>query len=539
MSRNPQLTYQDLLVQADQEARDDYEFDPRVQFYSSELRGPLQPGYEQPNARTTAADADARYDLEGCEDKQEEEEDDKHAKRNDCRSVQPPPKMKEKKIVVVMDTAQRDWTLQPNAYQLSFKFGSPSVSNCNAVQKIPVFSNSRYIPITAIQNSNQVFYQPNIAGFTMSAGGGVLSFPPYNPFASPGPIVTYDIFSNNSNLVNPGNGFYTNKVLSNVTALKLAHATLPYRRFTNLTPDILTGPGNNVSGISSVHNQVTTFMSEPYMLLFLNNYQGQYVGGNDPVNRAFSVLAPAPLRPTLLPTSPIGTQFNDFYPWSDEKYEFSSPEAYIKSFDLTLTKNTGLSYAQIDDIAITAMKAISWFNLGFIAPGPPYSVVIFECTILRTQDPCNSVYFNRNELRLGDRIKFYQPALSNLIADPSLNASPYASDYSNVFTWMTSNDVYLLSEYYESNTINTKGTDFYNKFTFAYDPLTTYGTLATSPQIGIQGFLVNPLGGLVLTLSTASGTILPILNTNVQATFAFDVFTQVPDTSHLSAQVVN
>ena len=531
MSRNPLLSYQDILVATDEEAREDYEFDPRVQFYSTELRGPEQPGYEQPNARTTAADADAPYDLEGCEDKQEEEEADKHAKRNDCRSVQPPPKMKEKKIVVVLDTAQRDWTLQPNAYQLSFKFGSPAVPNQSSVQRVPVYQNSRYIPLNADQNSNQVFFQPNIAGFTISTIG---AFPPYDPFAGPGRIVTYEIISNSSNLVNPGNGFYTNKVLSNVNALKLARATVPYRRFTNLAPELLPGPGNRSSTISSTANQITTFMSEPYILLFLNNYQGQYVGGNDPINRAFSVLAPAPLRPTLLPTSPIGTQFNDVYPWSDEKYEFTSPEAYIKSFDITMTKNTGMPYVQLDDIAITTIKAISGIDFDLFLPGPPYPIVLFECSITRTLDPSGSYFYNRNELRPGDRIKFYGPALCNLLMDPSLNASPYASDYSNFFTWLANNDAYVLCNTNSGGGLTNGEVDFFSRFVIAYDPLTVYGTTNLTTGIGLSGF--TPF--LDLLTMTTCGTPLPILNTNMQATFAFEIFTQVPDTSHLSAQVV-
>jgi hypothetical protein len=528
MSRNPQLRYQDILVATDQEAREDYEFDPRVQFYGTELRGPEEPGYEQSNARTTAADADAPYDLEGCEDKEDEQEDDRHAKRNDCKSVQPPPKMITKKMVVVMDTAQRDWTLQPNAYQVSMKFGSPAISNASSVQRVPVYQNSRYIPINADENSNQVFFQPNIAGFTISTIG---SFPPYDPFAGPGRIITYEIISNTSNIVNPGNGFYTNKVLSNVESLKLARATLPHRRFTNLAPDILPGPGQSAS-IGFVANPTTSFMTEPYLLLFLNNYQGQYTGANDPINRAFSVLA-QDRRITLLPTSPIGTQFHDYYAWSDEKYEFTSPETYIKSFDVTLTKNTGMPYIQLDDIAITSFTAVSGINFDPFILGPPYPIVIFECAITRTQDSNNSIYYNRNELRPGDRIRFYHPALCNLLMDPSLNASPYSSDYSNLFTWLLNNDVYVLSNV-NFGIINTNGPDFYDRFQFAYDPINTYGQTTGYAPINLSAF--DPFLNVVT--QTSSGTPIPILNTNVQATFAFEVFTKVPDTSHLSSAPV-
>lgn len=561
MSRNPILSYQDLLVQADTEAREDYEFDPRVQFYSTELRGPEEPGYEQSNSHTTAADATASYDLD-------KGEDDEHEARNTSKAVQKAPKTIETKMIVVMDTAQRDWVQQPNAYSLTFKFGSPALCNANTTQRVPIYSNSRYIPLTADQNSNQLFLQPNIYGFTLCG----ISFPPYNPLAPAGPIEAYDVFSNTSNIVSSvGSGFFTNKVLSNVQSLKIARVSLPYRRFTRLRPSILPGPGNfggTTSPSQATLNQVTSFASEPYILMYLNNYQGQYTGGNDPINRAFSVLA-QDRRITLLPTSPIGTQFHDYYPWSDESYKFVTPEAYIKEFNLSLTRNNGLLYEQQDDIEIESLFAItgsetvypnpaetisytplSGVNLQNV-PGGNYTgtdlwpTVIFRCRTRRRNANAkntsgdNSAFFNANDIRLGDRIQFYLPALSNLLTDPSLNASPYADNYKTLFKWMSSNDAFILSEAQIGSNgnpvvqVSNVGPDFYNCFDIAYDATTTYGTVSTGGLLNISGFL--PLN---LVTQTARGTTIPILNTNVQATFTFEVTTLTPDTKSLSIEIV-
>lgn len=540
---NPILRYQDLLVQTDQEARQEYEFDPRVNFYMESGEMGNVPDAHSNNGREFP-EADDAYTLS------EGQEDGITNGRGDKQYVQAAPKMVNRKQLVVLDTAHRDWTQQSNAYACSFAFGTPTTTTTTTVERFPIYENNRTVPTIADQNSNRVLGVFNSNGFTISTAG---SFAPYNPYAPPGRLVGYDTYSN---IVR--SAFSTSNKISNVVSMKLARAVLPHRQFFNFNPNLITWytnpSGISLDSLSSYQNMYTTFMTEPYILLNVNNFQGQYYGGNDPINRAFTVLA-QDRRITLNPAVGIGAQYQDYYAWSDEAFTFNSPLATIPKFDIALTKNNGQTYEQIDDIQIVglgiyAANNLSSFNTaGWPVPtNPSAGACLIGAFLQRTggtggAPPVGTKgWVSKTELRAGDRISFHQPTLLSLIQSPDVAASPYASTYLTLFNWMYSNDATVVYTTLAEGPglLSDNQTPWLNAIVFPYDVAGYDGYIASSNLLNQSAFPVAlgpepiPIPGLNV-LSPSNSHIVPILNNNMQATFTFELSCLVPDVTSLSS----
>lgn len=482
--------------------------------------------------------------------------------------------MTKRKQLVVLDTAHRDWTQQSNAYACSFAFGTPLTTPATTIQRFPIYENNRTIPTIADQNTAKVLGVFNSTGFTISTVG---SFAPYNPTAPLGNLVGYDTYSNT---VTPA--FSTSNKISNVVSMKLARAVLPFRQFFNFNPNLIQwytsslSQGSNttqtlstVSGsttttvstavtttqVSNVfQNMYTTFMTEPYILLNVNNFQGQYYGGNDPINRAFTALA-QDRRITLNPATGIGAQFQDYYAWSDEAFTFNSPLATIPKFDIALTKNNGQVYEQIDDIqiiglAIYARNNLSSFNTaGWPVPvNPSAGACLIGAFVQRAggtagAPPVNTKgWISKTEVRAGDRISFHQPTLLSLIQSPDVLSNPYASTYLTLFNWMLSNDATVVyTSLAEGPTLlSDNQTPWLNTIVFPYDVAEYDGYIASSNLLNQSAFPVTlgpdpvPIAGLNA-LSVSNSHSIPIMNNNMQATIAFELTCLVPDVASLSS----
>jgi len=97
-----QLDYKSLLVNADYEARNEYDFDPRVAFLATaDAQRPIEPiNYTAPT--TVSAAHVTIEELNEAPDTQD----------TLTLPVQQPPSMVPRARMIVIDTAQRDWTLQ-------------------------------------------------------------------------------------------------------------------------------------------------------------------------------------------------------------------------------------------------------------------------------------------------------------------------------------------------------------------------------------------------------------------------------------------
>lgn len=540
MSLNPQLTYQDILVETDKEARDEYVYDPREHFLSGPI-GPEVPAKEV----EVGAEVDTGYTLE------ETHANTEYNTHNDMKIVQAPPKLIPKKHVVIIDTAQRDWVQQPNAYDISFYFNSPGVNDASTMTKTPIYENNKYIPLSAVENLSKVPNMLNVTktllpqytrtdnplpipkypqtvydstgrsftvmvipdecyyGFSLIMDDGTTRyFPTYIKDAQQGRIITYDVV-NNEYIEN----FSTRQTLSNVISIRMIKAVLPNRRFLNFD--------NSMYGTDST---ISSFASEPYLLLKVNNFQGYYNGGNDPTTSAFSVLSQNQRNAQSL----LSNQFQDYYPLVDEAYTFNAPLSYIPKFDITLMKNTGNVFAQYDDITITKMTYVANTGTALLSDG---NGAIIKCSINRS----GSNRYNLNELRPGDRIQFHKKMLAKILLHRKVAAS---TAYRNLFTWLLTNDAIVRSNQNTLSSTESKAA-YDTEFTFIYDPVTRFGTVPTNAGLSSTNFPIlfsssatdsNP--AVVLYDSTTDYS-LPIMNTNLQSMFSFEVVTMEPDITQL------
>jgi hypothetical protein len=265
---------------------------------------------------------------------------------------------------------------------------------------------------------------------------------------------------------------------------------------------------------------LTSFSTEPYLLLNVNKFQGQYLGGNDPVSRAFSVLA-QDRRTVLDPAKTIGVQFQDYYPWTAEEFEFSHPLAALPNFEITLTDSTGSVYSQIDDIMITKIEYAGSIISNSSGSGSNEIAAVgaarLLCTMTRQTAPVSvTSAYNINELRPGDRIRFHNAVLRQHL----LRARTQTG--SNILGYFLSNDGVILANTIDITT-NISQACFDTQFIIAYDPFTFYGDTPASAVIEENEF------------TDLSNLSIPVLNINMQATFAFEIKTLVPDTSSLSS----
>lgn len=569
MSRNPILKYQDLLVQTDQEAREEYEYDPRVQFlYESRELGNVPDAHS--NNAAQFPEADHAYTLSEGEDSAPA-----FSARGDKQVVQTAPRMIKRKRYVVLDTAHRDWTQQSNAYACSFAFGTPTSTPTVTVQRFPIYENNRTIPVIADQNTARVLGVYNNAGFSISTVG---SFAPYNPTASPGRLVGYDTYSNAVNHV-----FSTSNKISNVVSMKLARAVLPHRQFFNFNPNLITwytsslSMGTSISEtlsassggatatlstivttspVSNIYqNMYTTFMTEPYILMFVNNFQGQYYGGNDPIHRAFTALA-QDRRITLNPAVGIGAQYQDYYSWSEEDFTFNSPLATIPKFDISIAKNNGQPYQQIDDLQILglgiyAQNSLSSFRTaGWPVPTNPSAGACLIGAFLQRNYGSNGApplgtqgWVSKTEMRPGDRVSFHKPTLLSLIQSPDIANHPHSTTYLTLLNWMYSNDATIVYTLYAEGPAllsDDQSRPWINSIVFPYDVANYDGYIPPSNLLNQSAFPViltpepSPPAG-IQALSPSNSHVLPILNNNMQATFTFELTCLVPDVTSLSS----
>lgn len=517
------ISYREILNETDKDARDEYDVD-REHFLNRDL-GSNVPATDVKFVNT------ATIDHSDAIAHKSRDSNLIYSSRNDIRIVQDAPNFLKKKNIVVLDTAHRDWVKQPFPYQCSFAFNRPATTQASTISRVPIYENNKFVAINAVENSNKTPYVFNIGrnisssvtqviggilqditsyyGFTLSANGVSLRFPPYDPNRNLGRIITYDIVSNEYI-----ENFSTRKTIPNVVSLRIAKAVLPHRTFLTFTPPLFTD--------ATSAGTLGTFANEPYLLLQINNFQGQYSGGNDPVTRAFSVLA-QDYRNFFNRNINIGNQFQDYYPWTEEAYAFNTPLSYLPDFDINLTKNTGDSYSQIDDLDVYSFSV----NTGSTFSTQYTGAHLIECEVkhrLTSQE-----LYNVNELRVGDRLRFHSNTLANLIKDPeSYNRVPYVA---TLLRYLLTNDVLVLSNTYLTGSQAGQNPIFAKGFVFAYYPSDNGGVVQDSLLLKNLSAGINA-NRVILTNKYH----IPAMNTNMQATFVFEIINMEPDVSMLSGQ---
>lgn len=445
--------------------------------------------------------------------------------RSDAQVVQAAPTTRAVKRYIIIDASQRDWVKQPNPYSaLTFTFGSQAAVSSNP----PVYTNNSFIPTFAVEQSNlpaPIPGLPNLTGWTLPATPSNISYPPYNSSAPRGNFIGYDT---GFRIQPSGAGFGSTLTPCNVASLRLIRAVLPQRQFLQI-PIV---PGDAESAViqsNLVGKPYSTFTTYPYLLFYLNEFFGQYVGGNEPIRRSFSVMTQKQRQQTNFETS-VGVQQYDYEPWGAETLQLQSPITNLQRLALSVTDPVGVPFVQNDTLSLSLIQATE-------------NGMFLKCFTGSYQ------YFNSNELRVGDRVRFYEDTLSNILRSPLLAYLPKQKmDFVQALLGTNTFPVLQLLDYVP----NAAG---------VYVPRDTSGSEQprTTPYVSsYNGFLIPNFVTIDATGSANvqypgaidSGTFnvlepsvlvssnLPFLNVTLQPVYTLEMETLEPDTTNIGGTIV-
>ena len=561
MGDNGRAIYQSLLAQTDTEARDDYEYDPRVQMYMNRRAGEADAVARQPTYNP-AGDIDERQDVIA----------DLVRDHNEDLVLQAAPNTVPKTHTVLINTGYRDWTIQPDAYSNIFSFGTEQNIDLNGPQT-PYYFNNQVVPLSAYETPsnalivaagarNTYMTPANIAKQTFNTAAGA-TIPPYfitqaqtyqptygwkivisngaiihtpTPFSYTDPNVRVYYYPT-YNSANPRGAqlgidiqpklyganqynYSTSRRFSNVSSIRLIRATLPVRANQPWSPSAF--GGTPITYPDSFHAKSYAFMN-------IGTLNGGQYGGAQAVQRSFATLTQM-TRNIYESSGAFASQYIDFYPWASESYTFDPPMRELSNANLQLVDDVGGAYSQIDNLNITALQIMSGLSLGKV------KFYVANTSVSFTAYGNSNVFYGK-DLRVGDEIVFYTPAVSQIASDT--NATP---NLTKLFQTFSNN--YIVTDICSG--------DFTPS---AVLPIASYGTsFLAAPKIstGNMSSVYSTFSALSVTTcniclrsyGSQTGTIpntrtfsqdyvLPILNKNLQATFALEIITQEPDASKI------
>lgn len=588
---NPRLLYQSLLAETDTEARDEYHYDPRVVMYNQRsFERDVAPFSTGPTAvETTGEEAENRKITEEPAAELE----------SLAVPVMAQPKFVESKKIVIVDTAQRDWVAQPDAYSnVVFTFGTQVPTSAPAGIQIPYYSNNPVIPYSAYEMPPIVLNGPtpaqlannksnvipgtvpswdaqlgrfnNIYGWRLvfdaatgqlkhtpsaiNPGDRIVYFPPYNPADTQGSLIGVD--SNVFNDALLGTQFGTQLELSNVTSIRLIRATLPVRKFDTFNPAIFADVSSsaNPNFNTNTQNILNTFHTEPYLLLTVDNLTGLYYGAGQVPQNAFAALAQQTRNPIDGNSTIFLSQFQDYYPWAEEAYTFSPPLSQLSNLNLALSNSYGAPFNHLDNAYITSIQ----FGTSAAVIPPPNTgqmLGMLSITIYRGIPPNplpgtnTNAYFSLNDYRPGDQLAIYQPTITQILSDPSAS-NPYVSQFLQdiLSNGLIVTDIAVATSpatptiqigLYIKATIKTLGLD---------------NTLSVLSNISnLVSILPTPVGGVPIMVFAGDPSSIfagfkpyfntnypiPMMNRSLQCAYSFEVTTLVPDSGELGKIIPN
>ena len=506
--------YAQLMMREQALARSAYSYDPRERFLQSRYANRM---IETFNSTVPTNTADVPEETDGDP-----------GTRLDASTVQDAPSTRSTKKYIIIDASQRDWVKQPNPYtNLIFTFGSQSVQASNPI----VYSNSPFVPTFAVEqasNNPPLVGVPNTRGWTLSVGSSNVFYPPYNPNLPRG----IPIGADTGYIIQPsGYGFGSSMNAANISSIRLVRAVLPQRQFLNIPIDASTGVGGTDASTSQfiqanlIGKPYSTFSTYPYLLFNLNEFYGQYVGGNEPMRRSFSVMTQRQRQQTNFQTD-VGVQQYDYEAWGEEALDLQSPITTLKQLAITITDPIGTTFQQNDGLTISLIQASE-------------NQMYLKCFTGSFQ------YFSSNELRIGDRVAFYSNTIVDMLKSPILSLLP--SDKTSFITSLsnTTFPVLQLLDYVkdvngiyvprDASSARTKPyVASYNGFiipnfvTIDQDGFAT----ATYPN-SIDAGTSNVLEPTVL-----AGSNMPFLNTSLQPVYTLEFQMVEPDTSKIGGKIV-
>jgi len=513
--------YAALMLREQALARQNYNYDPRTMMIQNRSANTAIETFNstQPTAQETIRPEDYTGEPSGS--------------RSDENSVQQAPKTRNFKRYIIIDASQRDWVKQPNPYTgLTFTFGSQSTAASNPV----VYANNWFVPTFAVEqvsNIPPIVGLPNTRGWTLSTGSSNVFYLPYNSSLPRGQVIGTDT----GFIIQPsGKGFGSGNNVSSLLSIRLVRAVLPQRQFLSIPIDP-SGSALDMSTSAFIQSNLvgkpySTFSTYPYLLFNLNEYFGQYIGGNEQIRRSFSVMTQRQRQQTNFQTD-VGVQQYDYEPWGQEALTFQSPITNLKQVEITITDPIGTGFAQNDTLTISRIEATD-------------DKMYLKCFTGDFQ------YFSSNELRVGDRVSFYPETLSNMLKSPILAAlDPQKAVFINSLSNATFPVLQLLDYVLGSNKFyvprdsstarTTPYVSSYNGFVIP-NFVTIQADGSAEPALPNS---IDPGTNVVLEpnillsyIPTLTQSNLPFLNTSLQPVYTMELETAEPDTSSIGGQIV-
>jgi hypothetical protein len=311
----------------------------------------------------------------------------------------------------------------------------------------------------------------------------------------------------------------------NVAAIRLVRAVMPQRQFLDL-PIV---PGSDTSSniqTTLSNTSFSTFATYPYLMLYLNEYYGQYVGGNEPTRRSFSVMTQRQRQQTNFTTS-VGVQQFDYEGWAEESLTLQSPITNLQRLQLSVSDPVGNIFIHNDTLSISLMQATS-------------DGCFIKCFTSHYQ------YFSGNEIRIGDRVVFYPQTLSNMLKSPIISSQN--ADKSKFITALGTGTfavLQLLDYIPDSNGI--------------YNPRTSNDTRTLPYVSSYNGFIISNFFSLtgsegnitptypksidattytILEPNSIVGSNLEFMNASLQPVYTLELDIKQPDTAALGGKIV-
>lgn len=501
--------YLRLMIQSDSQARQNFQFDPRIALARAGFSSNVEAfNATKPTNNQVIDPSEYTNFVTGS--------------RADPETVQAAPKTTSVKRYVIMDTSQRDWIRQPNPYSnLIFSFGSQAVSPSNP----PVYTNNPFIPTFAVEQSNlpqPIPGLPNLQGWTLPATPSNIPYPAYNSSLPKGNFIAFDT----GYTIQPsGSGFGSVFTPCNVQAIRLVRAVLPQRQFLNIP--IVPGDMDSSSVQTNLIGKAySTFTTYPYLMLYLNEYFGQYVGGNEPMRRSFSVMTQRQRQQQRFDTE-LGVQQYDYEAWGTEALNFQSPITNLQRLAITVTDPVGNSFIQTDTLSIDTIQAVS-------------SNMYIACFTPSLQ------YFSSNDLRVGDRVVFYAETISNLLKSPVLGALDPQKKNFLLGLLNTTFPVLALLDYVQDpngvyvprDALTARTTPYISSYNgFLLPNFITTGPGGTATPTFPNS--IDPVtSNIIETSSLLAGTSLPFLNVTLQPVYTLELDIAQPDTGSIGGTIV-
>jgi hypothetical protein len=513
--------YASIMMREQAKARSVYDYDPREQFLQSRYNNRTIETFNStlPNNRVDVTEEEnANRDI---------------GSRLDPSSVQDAPATRSIKKYIIIDASQRDYTKQPNPYtNLVFTFGSQSLTSSNPI----VYTNNPFVPTFAVEQESNIppiVGAINNRGWNLSVNGSNVFYRAYDPGAPRGLPVAVDT----GYLIQPsGFGFGSSTNATNIAAIRLVRAVLPQRQFLSIPIDASTtaNPGTTDASTSLfiqsnlVGRPYSTFSTYPYLLFNLNEFFGQYVGGNEPMRRSFSVMTQRQRQQTNFETS-VGVQQYDYEPWGVEALDLQSPITTLKQLAITITDPIGTPFVQNDTLKISLIQSSE-------------NKMYLNCFTESFQ------YFSGNELRVGDRVSFYSNTIADILKSPILAAfsvgNPDKPSFVSALLNTTFPVLQLLDYVKNSNGIFVpRGAS--DPRTRPYVSSFNGFVIPNFVTIDQDGFAEPRFPGSidsntlnVLEPTALVGSNLPFLNTSLQPVYTLELETIEPDTSQIGGKIV-